>query len=85
MASSILALILVLGGVYFLIRNVRLLHNENALREYMQSNPKAAYWVKKYGLDGAMKLTHETFLPFGIAAACGMVGLGVWLLWRLYR
>jgi hypothetical protein len=80
----ILSLLLVGAGIYFGLRNVRLLRNEAALREYMQSSPKATVWVRKYGLDGATKMARETFIPLGLAISAGMVAFGGWNLWRMY-
>ena len=70
-------------GLYFCFRNIRFLLNEHALREYMQNSPKAAPWVKKYGLVGATKMARESFLPLGLVISVGLVGVGGWSLWRL--
>jgi hypothetical protein len=75
-------LILIVGGLYFGVRNIRFLRNENALREYMRTSPKAVLWVKKYGMEGAVKLARETFMPIGIVVSGVMVGVGGWTLWR---
>ncbi|EER60555.1 hypothetical protein AcdelDRAFT_1892 [Acidovorax delafieldii 2AN] len=84
MEALILSLILVVGGIYFGFRNVRLLRNEAALREYMQSSPKATLWVRKYGLDGATKMVRESFIPLGLVISTAMVAFGGWNLWRMY-
>ena len=84
MEPPLLSLLLVAGGLYFGFRNLRLLRNEAALREYVRNSPKAALWVKKYGLEGATKMTRESFLPLGLLISAGMVALGGWNLWRMY-
>ena len=84
MEPLILSLLLVGGGIYFGFRNLRLLRNEVALREYMQRSPKAILWVRKYGLDGATKMARESFIPLGLAISAGMVTFGGWNLWRMY-
>ncbi len=84
MEPLLLSLLLVGAGIYFGFRNVRLLRNEAALRAYVQNSPKAALWVRKYGLDGATKMTRESFLPLGLLVSAAMVGLGSWNLWRMY-
>ncbi|UCV00955.1 hypothetical protein [Acidovorax radicis] len=84
MEALLLSLLLVVGGIYFGVRNVRLLRSEDALREYVQNSPKAALWVRKYGLDGATKMTRESFLPLGLLISVAMVALGGWNLWRMY-
>ena len=82
--ALILSLVLIVGGIYVAVRNLRLLQNEDMLRAYMQTSPKAWIWVKKYGLDGATKLTRQRFIPTGLVASGVMVGFGAWVLWRLY-
>lgn len=84
MEPLLLSLLLIGGGIYFGLRNVRLLRNEAALREYMQSSPKATLWVRKYGLDGAIKMARESFIPLGLAISAAMVVFGGWNLWRTY-
>lgn len=75
---------LIIGGLYFGIRNVRLLRSELALRDYMRDSPKAAAWVSKYGFERATQMAKEKTIPLGIALAAAMVGLGVWNLSRIY-
>lgn len=84
MESLFLSLVLIAAGIYFGFRNVRLLRNDDALREYVQSSAKAALWVRKYGIDGATKMARESFLPLGIAISAAMVAFGSWNLWRTY-
>ncbi len=84
MEATLLAIALVAIGVYYTIRNIRMLRRHDLLREYVQSSPKAALWVRKYGVDGATKLIRETFLPLGTALSAGFALYGLWLLWRVY-
>lgn len=84
MNPLLISLLLVGAGLYFGIRNIRLLRNEAALREFVQNNPKASFWVKKHGLDGATKIARESFLPFGIIVSAGLVAAGAWNIWRIY-
>lgn len=79
-----LSLLMIAAGIYFGIRNVRLLTNEGALREYVQKSPKAVKWVNQYGVDGAMKMSRQSFLPLGIIMSIAMMGFGLWNLWRIY-
>ncbi|MBL0039854.1 MAG: hypothetical protein KA505_02875 [Xanthomonadales bacterium] len=76
-------ILLLLGGLYFVVRNIRLLRSETALRAYMESSPKAVLWVRKYGLDGATKVARESFIPLGLVVSAAMIGLGAWNLWRI--
>ena len=83
METTLLALILVVAGAWIAFRNIRLMINPDALRAYVQLNPKTVLWLQKYGLDEAIRLSRR-FLPVGAAVAIGMVGLGLALLWRTY-
>lgn len=82
--ATILSVVFLVAGIYFSVRNVRMLRNETALREYMQGSPKARFWVSKYGLDGATRLARKFFLPLGLIISFAMVGLSACNLWRLY-
>ena len=84
MEPSIFSLILLAGGIYFLIRNFRLQRNPDALRKFMQSHPAGKLWIKKYGLDGATQLAQKYFLPLGLAVSVAMIGLGACNLLRMY-
>jgi hypothetical protein len=84
MEAILLNSVLIVGGVYFGFRNIRLLRDEGALRDYMQNSPKAAAWVSKYGFERATQMAREKTIPLGIAMAAAMVGLGVWNLSRIY-
>ncbi|MEG0113888.1 MAG: hypothetical protein RR749_15890 [Comamonas sp.] len=83
MNSLFFPLIMLAAGLFFCFRNIRFLLNEHALREYMQNSPKAALWVKKYGLVGATKMARESFLPLGLVISVGMVAVSGWSLWRI--
>lgn len=82
--ATILSVLFLVAGIYFSVRNVRMLRNETALREYMQSSPKATLWVRKFGLDGATRLARKFFLPSGLLISVAMAGVGAWNLWRMY-
>lgn len=84
METLVIALVLAVGGTYLAVRNVRFMRDEQALRQYMQTSPKATFWVRKYGFDGATQIARKTFIPMGIFASLLMMGTGVWMLWRLY-
>jgi len=84
METTLFPLLIVAVGAYFTFRNIRMLRNEALLRDYVASSPKAALWVRKYGIDGTVKLVRDTFLPLGIVVSLGFVGYGAWLLWRIY-
>jgi len=77
--------LLIIAGLYFGIRNIRLLTNEDALRNYMTTSPKARAWVQKYGIEESINKARRTTVPIGLAIAVAMFGVGLWSLWQLYR
>jgi hypothetical protein len=84
MKTTLLALFfLLVAGGWISFRNIRLLMKPDALRAYMQVNPKAQAWIQKHGLEEATALSRR-FLPAGIAAGLGMLLCGAWLHWRIY-
>ena len=84
MEATFLSLLIIVAGLYFGLRNVRMLRNETLLRNYIEVSPQAALWIRKYGVDGTMKLARETFLPLGIAVSVCFICYGAWILWRLH-
>lgn len=84
MESTFLSLLIITAGLYFGLRNIRMLRSETLLRDYFEASPQAALWIRKYGVDGTMKLARETFLPLGVVVSIGFVGYGLWLLWRTH-
>lgn len=84
METLVIALVLTVAGAYLTARNIRFMRDDQALRQYMQTSPKAVLWVRKYGLDGATQLARKTFLPIGTLASLAMFGIGVWMFWRMY-
>ena len=84
MESTFLPLLIIAAGLYFGVRNLRMLRSEILLRDYIEASPQAAMWVQKYGVDGTMKLARETFLPLGIVVSVGFIGYGAWILWNIH-
>lgn len=83
MEALLLNGLLVAAGIYFGARNIRLLRDDQALRDYVQTSPKAARWVSTHGVDRAVQMTRGT-LPLGIAISAAMLAFGVWNLSRIY-
>lgn len=84
MESTFLSLLIIAAGLYFGLRNLRMLRNETLLRAYIEASPQAAMWIRKYGVEGTMKLARETFLPLGIVVSAGFIGYGGWFLWSVH-
>jgi hypothetical protein len=70
--------IMIVVGVVFLIRNIVHLRNEEKLRSYLETSPKAKLWVKKFGIEKTMSLSKSIFLPVGCLVAAAMLGIGLW-------
>lgn len=83
MESYVLPTVLVLAGTFFFIRNIIQLRNEEKLRRYLQTSPKAALWIKKLGVEKTVSLSKKVFLPIGCIISLVMVGIGVWSLLSL--
>ncbi|MCB1642868.1 MAG: hypothetical protein KDI37_14145 [Xanthomonadales bacterium] len=70
------------AGAYFLVRNIRLMRDENALREYLSKSPKALVWVQKYGVEGAMRMARDSSLRLGLVMAVGLMVAGGYGMFR---
>ena len=81
--ALLLNILLVLGGIYFGVRNVHFLRSESALRTYMEKSPKALLWVRTFGMDRATRMARVIFVPLGLLISIGMAGIGAWKLWRI--
>lgn len=83
MESYVLPTVLVLAGTFFFIRNIIQLRDEEKLRRYLQTSPKAALWIKKLGVEKTVSLSKKVFLPLGCIISLTMVAIGVWSLLSL--
>jgi len=81
--AILLSTLLIPAGIYFGARNVRMLRSEEALRNYIQTSPKASAWVAKYGVEGAMKMAKKRTIPLGIVVSVALIGTGAWNLSKL--
>ena len=64
-------------GLYFLIRNLKLYFNDNALRVYLSTSLKGKAYVAKHGMEDAMQHTKKYFLPIGLIIALCLLYLGI--------
>jgi hypothetical protein len=67
------AIIMAIAGTFFFIRNITHMRDEEKLRHYVQTSPKAQLWVKKYGEEKTIEICRRTFLPLGTLVAALMV------------
>ena len=84
MEALIFPLIATLAGGFFLVRNIIHLTNESKMMEYLETSPKAKFWVKKFGIEKTASLTKSIFLPLGclvslVLLAVGLRGLYIYL------
>lgn len=85
MEPWIFSTIIALGGLYFVVRNVRLLRDETKLREYLLISPKAKLWVSRLGMERTIVLTRKYFLPVGLLIGLGLCGSGLFGLWTYFQ
>lgn len=69
--------ILVLAGTYFIIRNVRLLRDDDYLTNYLQKSHKGQRYVKEHGLEKAFQQTRRVYAPLGLVVSCLLATLGL--------
>lgn len=72
----ILSVLLIVFGALFLWRNISCIRNEENLREYLQTSPKAKLWVSSLGMERTVKISKVIFLPLGVIASVCMVIAG---------
>jgi uncharacterized membrane protein YbaN (DUF454 family) len=68
------------AGAFFLIRNLIHLRNEDRLRAYLETSPKAKFWVNKFGMEKTVSLSKKIFLPLGCVIGAGLFSVGAWSL-----
>jgi hypothetical protein len=67
----------IFGGLYFLIRNIKYLKNEDDFKAYLSTSPKGKAWVSKYGMEKTIELSKKYFLPLGCLISLLLLGVGV--------
>ena len=88
MQAPLIPIVGLVAGLYFLLRNWRLLRDEQALRSYITNSPKAARWVEKYGVNEAMRKAKTMTIPLGMVVSAALAGVSgyrlyQWLQWTL--
>lgn len=83
MHPLLLPVLLTAIGAYFLARNIRYLRNQDALRDYVTTSPKAQHWLKLHGEEKTIELTRKYFLPLGVVAALVSLSIGLWTMWQV--
>ena len=73
-----------IAGAYFLIRNIRLMMDDDRLRSNLATSPQGKIWLNRYGMDKTVQLSKRLFLPLGAAGSLGLLGFGVYSLARIY-
>ena len=85
METYIFPIIALLAGGYFLFRNISYLRNEEKLRHYVETSPKAKLWVNKFGIEKTIDLSKKTFVPLGIVVSCILLLVGAWGIYNLIQ
>ena len=83
MHPLIIPSILLIGGLYFLVRNIKYLRDQSELESYLATSPAGKAWLKKFGREKTIELSKKYFLPLGIVMAIVMIGIGSWSITRL--
>lgn len=77
MEDLILSILLTLIGSYFLFRNAVQFRDENKLRAYLETSPKARLWVNRLGMEKTVSLSKFLFIPLGIVISIVLIGTGL--------
>ena len=85
MEAYIFPVITFLAGGYFLFRNISHLRDEEKLRHYVETSPKAKLWVNKFGIEKTVALSKKIFIPLGILVSCVLLGIGSWAIYNLIQ
>ena len=83
MHPLIIPIILLIGGLYFLVKNIRYLRDQTELEAYLTTSPTGKAWIKKFGREKTIELSKKYFLPLGIVIAIVMLGISSWSITRL--
>jgi len=67
----------IVGGLYFLIRNIKYYLNEDDLKAYLSTSNKGKAWVSKHGMDKTIDLSKKYFLPIGCIVSLCLLGVGI--------
>ena len=71
-------IVCILLGAFLIVRNISHSRNEDKLREYLKTSPKAKLWVSKFGIEKTTALTKKVFLPISFVISLVLLGVGLW-------
>lgn len=80
MESLVIPVVTIIAGIYFLVRNIRLLRDEKKLAEYIQTSRRAKPWVDRFGANRATEIARRYLLPMGVVIAAILLSIGIWSL-----
>jgi uncharacterized membrane protein YbaN (DUF454 family) len=83
MHPLILPSILVVAGLYFMIRNIKYLRDQPELESYLATSPTGKAWCAKYGQEKTVELSNKYFLPLGIIVSVVMLLVGSWSFYKI--
>ena len=70
--------IILIVGIISLIRVARSYSNNEYLRNYIETSPKAIIWRNKFGVEKAMDITKKVFLPIGLVVSLALISFGAY-------
>ena len=83
MYQLLIPAMLLVGGIYSLVRNIRFLKDQAKLEKHLKVNPAGKRWVKYFGQEKALHLSRKYFVPIGIVVALAMIWIGGLTLFKM--
>jgi hypothetical protein len=80
MVETIYSLLLVGAGIVGLFFCIWALVDPAFARRHVETSPKAWLWRKYFGIEKALTMTKEIFLPLGIIISVGLIISGILLI-----
>lgn len=77
MAEIIYSLLLVGTGLVGLFFSIWALVNPAFARKHVETSPKVWLWRRHFGVEKALTMTREIFLPLGVIISLGLIILGM--------
>ncbi|MCE2593490.1 hypothetical protein K6Y31_01495 [Motilimonas cestriensis] len=81
--AYIITALCIIAGLFFLIRNLLFLINEERLKDYLKTSAKGIAWVQKYGMEKSIQHSKQTLIPIGCVIGLALFSFGLWNLSKL--
>ncbi len=83
MHPLIIPTICLLAGIYFFVRNIRLLMDQDRLAQFLATDPRGQFWAKRIGEERMFSISKNFFLPIGLVVSFILFSIGAWSLLQL--